>query len=56
MRYALGVLAACIEHDTELIMLDQDDRRLDILEMCNDRWALVRKKCIKPLLELKKRS
>lgn len=56
MRYALGVLTACIEHDPELIMLDQGDRRLNILEMDDDRWALVRKKCKKPLLELKKRS
>ena len=56
MRHTLGVLTACIEHDPELIMLGRGDRRLNILEMDDDRWALVRKNVKKPLLELKKRS
>ena len=51
---ALNILTACKDMDPDLVILCRGNGSLSVFGFSDDDWAIVRKRCYKPLLEFKK--
>ncbi len=51
-----SILSSCKEKDPDLLILCRGEKSFNIIGLCDDRWGIVRKRCQKPILEIKKSS